>query len=251
MAAACLPGSTSLRVPAQAGPELTASSRPHACLPTSRAPPRPCCSEAVRWLGRRAEDLGVEIFPGFAGARVIYGPAGDVHGVQVRRRGRQRAVWGAPYRLRLHALLPTHMLLLPAAAAAAGVAGAAAALLPLRRVTGPLPACPPPLPYLARQTTSGSQRTAPTSRPFLLAWRSRRAPRCLQASRHPSARKRRGSPQQQHQQGRRPVQLLLNAGVSSAADATTAPLPPPPPSGSAPPLPTPRLRRLQRAAAGR
>ncbi|PSC72345.1 Electron transfer flavo -ubiquinone mitochondrial [Micractinium conductrix] len=39
-------------------------------------------SEAVRWLGRRAEDLGVEIFPGFAGARVIYGPAGDVHGVQ-------------------------------------------------------------------------------------------------------------------------------------------------------------------------
>ena len=47
---------------------------------------RPCarrCSEAVRWLGRKAEELGVEVFPGFAGARLAYGPAGDVLGVQV------------------------------------------------------------------------------------------------------------------------------------------------------------------------
>lgn len=47
-------------------------------------PPHTRCSEAVRWLGRRAEALGVDVFPGFAGARVAYGPAGDVRGVQVR-----------------------------------------------------------------------------------------------------------------------------------------------------------------------
>lgn len=46
--------------------------------------PHLCCSKAVRWLGRKAEELGVEVFPGFAGARVAYGPGGDVHGVQVR-----------------------------------------------------------------------------------------------------------------------------------------------------------------------
>lgn len=39
-------------------------------------------SEVVRWLGQKAEDLGVEIFPGFGGAKVVYGPSGDVHGVQ-------------------------------------------------------------------------------------------------------------------------------------------------------------------------
>ncbi|KAI7846048.1 hypothetical protein COHA_000414 [Chlorella ohadii] len=39
-------------------------------------------SETVRWLGRKAEELGVEIFPGFAGAKVMYGPGGEVHGVQ-------------------------------------------------------------------------------------------------------------------------------------------------------------------------
>lgn len=39
-------------------------------------------SEAVRWLGSKAEELGVEVFPGFGGARVLYGPSGDVHGVQ-------------------------------------------------------------------------------------------------------------------------------------------------------------------------
>ena len=28
-------------------------------------------SEVTRWLGRRAEEAGVEIYPGFAGAEVI------------------------------------------------------------------------------------------------------------------------------------------------------------------------------------
>ncbi len=35
----------------------------------------------VRWLGSQAEALGVEIFPGFAGAEVLYDEAGAVRGV--------------------------------------------------------------------------------------------------------------------------------------------------------------------------
>ncbi len=35
----------------------------------------------VRWLGQQAEALGVEIFPGFAGAEVLYNEAGAVKGV--------------------------------------------------------------------------------------------------------------------------------------------------------------------------
>ncbi|MCC7281554.1 MAG: NAD(P)/FAD-dependent oxidoreductase, partial [Acetobacteraceae bacterium] len=35
----------------------------------------------VRWLGRQAEELGVEIYPGFAGAEVLYDAAGRVVGV--------------------------------------------------------------------------------------------------------------------------------------------------------------------------
>ena len=34
-----------------------------------------------RWLGTRAEELGVEIYPGFAGAEVLYDDAGRVRGV--------------------------------------------------------------------------------------------------------------------------------------------------------------------------
>ena len=48
------------------------------------SPCLPACSEAVRWLGKKAEDVGVEVFPGFAGAKVVYGPSGEVSGVQVR-----------------------------------------------------------------------------------------------------------------------------------------------------------------------
>lgn len=29
-------------------------------------------SELVRWMGRRAEEVGVEIYPGFAGAELVY-----------------------------------------------------------------------------------------------------------------------------------------------------------------------------------
>ncbi|MFN7744756.1 MAG: electron transfer flavoprotein-ubiquinone oxidoreductase [Hyphomonadaceae bacterium] len=36
-----------------------------------------------RWLGAKAEDLGVEIYPGFAAAAVVYDEAGVVKGVQV------------------------------------------------------------------------------------------------------------------------------------------------------------------------
>jgi electron-transferring-flavoprotein dehydrogenase len=36
-----------------------------------------------RWLGAKAEDLGVEIYPGFAAAEVVYDDAGTVLGVQV------------------------------------------------------------------------------------------------------------------------------------------------------------------------
>ncbi|WP_371078987.1 NAD(P)/FAD-dependent oxidoreductase, partial [Salmonella enterica] len=38
-------------------------------------------SEMVRWLGSRAESLGVEIFPGFAAAKPLYAPNGSVAGV--------------------------------------------------------------------------------------------------------------------------------------------------------------------------
>src|SRR3546814_14602479 len=34
-----------------------------------------------RWLASQAEELGVEIFPGFAAAEVLYGDKGEVVGV--------------------------------------------------------------------------------------------------------------------------------------------------------------------------
>jgi electron-transferring-flavoprotein dehydrogenase len=39
--------------------------------------------EVTRWLGQQAEALGVEIYPGFAAAAVVYDAAGAVKGVQV------------------------------------------------------------------------------------------------------------------------------------------------------------------------
>jgi electron-transferring-flavoprotein dehydrogenase len=38
-------------------------------------------ANVVRWLGKQAEELGVEIFAGFAGAEVLYDDAGAVRGV--------------------------------------------------------------------------------------------------------------------------------------------------------------------------
>ena len=48
---------------------------------------------AAATLNSPAPSLGpLQVFPGFAGARVMYGPAGEVHGVQVRRRGADEKV---------------------------------------------------------------------------------------------------------------------------------------------------------------
>jgi len=41
----------------------------------------------VRWLGQQAESLGVEIFPGFAAAEVLYDDAGAVKGVATGNMG--------------------------------------------------------------------------------------------------------------------------------------------------------------------
>ena len=38
-------------------------------------------SQFCKWLGERAEELGVEVYPGFAGAEVIYGHDGAVKGI--------------------------------------------------------------------------------------------------------------------------------------------------------------------------
>lgn len=38
-------------------------------------------NQLVKWLGERAEDLGVEVYPGFAASEVIYTASGDVAGV--------------------------------------------------------------------------------------------------------------------------------------------------------------------------
>ena len=40
-----------------------------------------------RWLGKRAETLGVEIYPGFAGAELLYRPGGAIKGVATGDRG--------------------------------------------------------------------------------------------------------------------------------------------------------------------
>ena len=40
-----------------------------------------------RWLGTRAEELGVEIYPGFAGAEVLFDAAGAVKGVATGNMG--------------------------------------------------------------------------------------------------------------------------------------------------------------------
>jgi len=51
-----------------------------------------------RWLGQQAEALGVEIFPGFAGAEVLYDAQGAVRGVAtgdmgVNRKGEKTDAW--------------------------------------------------------------------------------------------------------------------------------------------------------------
>src|SRR6185312_6039469 len=41
----------------------------------------------TRWLGQQAEALGVEIFPGFAGAEILYDDKGAVRGVATGNMG--------------------------------------------------------------------------------------------------------------------------------------------------------------------
>ncbi len=41
----------------------------------------------VRWLAGQAEESGVDIFPGFAAAEVLYGRGGAVEGVATRDMG--------------------------------------------------------------------------------------------------------------------------------------------------------------------
>lgn len=47
-------------------------------------------SELVRWLGRRAADLGVDLYPGFAGAEVLYDKDGSVVGMATNDVGLNR-----------------------------------------------------------------------------------------------------------------------------------------------------------------
>lgn len=44
-------------------------------------------SQFCKWLGDRAEELGVEVYPGFAGAEMIYGHDGAVKGVAINDLG--------------------------------------------------------------------------------------------------------------------------------------------------------------------
>lgn len=41
-------------------------------------------SKLTRWLGEQAEELGVEIYPGFSAAQVLYREDGAVYGIATR-----------------------------------------------------------------------------------------------------------------------------------------------------------------------
>jgi electron-transferring-flavoprotein dehydrogenase len=63
---------------------------PHAWLPASLSNQGfyvGSLGNLVRWLGQQAESLGVEIFPGFAAAAVLYDDAGAVRGVATGNMG--------------------------------------------------------------------------------------------------------------------------------------------------------------------
>jgi electron-transferring-flavoprotein dehydrogenase len=47
-------------------------------------------SEVVGWLAGKAEGLGVEVYPGFAGAEIVYGADGAVAGLRTVDQGRDR-----------------------------------------------------------------------------------------------------------------------------------------------------------------
>ncbi len=41
-------------------------------------------SKFTRWMGKQAEELGVDIFPGTPASEVLYGPGGEVVGIATR-----------------------------------------------------------------------------------------------------------------------------------------------------------------------
>jgi electron-transferring-flavoprotein dehydrogenase len=41
-------------------------------------------SKFTRWLGKQAEELGVDIFPGTPASEVLYGDSGEVVGIATR-----------------------------------------------------------------------------------------------------------------------------------------------------------------------
>lgn len=53
-------------------------------------------NQLTRWLGERAEEVGVEVYPGFAAAEVLYGPDGAVTGVATNDVGVGRNGKGKP-----------------------------------------------------------------------------------------------------------------------------------------------------------
>ena len=70
--------------------ETSALEVPHAWLPApfkNRGYYVGSLGNLVRWLGQQAESLGVEIFPGFAAAEVLYDDAGAVRGVATGNMG--------------------------------------------------------------------------------------------------------------------------------------------------------------------
>ena len=70
---------------------LVLSEQHSALLPNAFLPPQLhnegnyiiSLSKLVRWLAERAEELGVEIYPGFAASEVLYGEDGSVRGVRI------------------------------------------------------------------------------------------------------------------------------------------------------------------------
>ncbi|KAK5139021.1 hypothetical protein LTR04_003983, partial [Oleoguttula sp. CCFEE 6159] len=48
-------------------------------------------NQFVKWLGERAEEVGVEVYPGFAASEVLYTPDGSVKGVATNDLGISRA----------------------------------------------------------------------------------------------------------------------------------------------------------------
>ena len=71
--------------------EGAATAVPHALVPAALTNPgnfyTGSLGNLVRWLGQQAEGLGIEIFPGFAAAEVLYDENGAVKGVATGNMG--------------------------------------------------------------------------------------------------------------------------------------------------------------------